>query len=146
MPLPSFNSNGDLPEGVYQAAIGEVLARFGKGTAQRQMVTGRLLRIYALAKATGKLDRLVLFGSYVTTKPEPNDVDVVLVFTDDFDIHTCDDATRVLLDHSRADEEFGASVFWLRPMMLLRESLDEFIAHWQIKRDGTRRGIVEVRP
>jgi len=41
--------------------------------------------------------------------------------------------------------KFGASIFWIRPSMLLLESLEEFIEHWQIKRDRTRRGIVEVR-
>ena len=29
--------------------------------------------------------------------------------------------------------------------MLFLETLEEFIAHWQIKADGTRRGIDEVR-
>jgi hypothetical protein len=26
------------------------------------------------------------------------------------------------------------------------ETMDEFLAHWQIKRDLTRRGIVEIVP
>jgi hypothetical protein len=29
--------------------------------------------------------------------------------------------------------------------VLILETLEEFIAHWQITRDQTRRGIVEVR-
>src|SRR6266508_2756081 len=146
MPLPDFNSDGDLPEGVYQAAISEVVARFGGGTAQRRAVTRRLVRIFALAGATEQLDRMVIFGSYITAKLNPNDVDVLLIFSNEFDMNASDEVTRSLLDHSRADEEFGASVFWIRPGMLLLEPLEEFVAHWQIKRDGTRRGIVEVRP
>jgi hypothetical protein len=51
---------------------------------------------------------------------------------------------RDLFDHSRATVEFGASVFWVRPAAILIGTLDEFICHWQIKRDKTRRGIVEV--
>lgn len=146
MALPSFNSKGELPEGVHQATIDEVIARFGTGTPQREDVSANLLRIYQGAKATGKLERLVIFGSYVTAKPSPNDVDVVLVFSDDFDFTTCDDETRKLFDHNKADEEFGASVFWIRPALLILETLDEFISHWQIKRDRTRRGIVKVKP
>ena len=145
MPLPDFDSGGDLPEGVHQATIDEISARFGQGTPQRQTVTTRLLRIYHLAAATGKLDRVIIFGSYITTKPDPNDVDVVLVMHDDFEIHTCDEATRSLFDHTQAADEFGASIFWLRPSMLFLETLEEFIEHWQIKRDLTRRGIVEIR-
>ena len=37
------------------------------------------------------------------------------------------------------------SVFWVRPSLLFLETLEEFIAGWQVKRDQTRRGIVEVR-
>ena len=44
----------------------------------------------------------------------------------------------------QAATEFGASVFWIRPSLLFLEPLDEFIAGWQVKRDGTRRGIIEV--
>jgi hypothetical protein len=48
MALQPFDSNGDLPEGVHRATLDEVLARFGHGTPQRKLVTGRLLRIYEL--------------------------------------------------------------------------------------------------
>ncbi|WP_089721432.1 DUF6932 family protein [Candidatus Entotheonella palauensis] len=118
MPLPDFDSGGDLPEGVYQASIDEICARFGQDTPQRQVVTARLLRIYHLAEMTGKLDRVIIFGSYITAKPDPNDVDVVLVMRDDFELQACDDTTRRLFDHTEATEEFGASIFWLRPSML----------------------------
>jgi hypothetical protein len=46
---------------------------------------------------------------------------------------------------TRATETFGASVFWIRPALLILETLEEFIAHWQIRHDQTRRGIVEVQ-
>jgi len=143
--LPYFDSKGELPEGVYQATMDEVIARFGAGTPQRQAVTANLLRIFDLARATGKLERLIIFGSYVTAKPDPNDVDILLVMRDDFSLAACDEKTRVLFDHQEAARAFGASVFWIRPSMLILETLDEFTQHWQIKRDRTRRGIVEVR-
>jgi uncharacterized protein DUF6932 len=101
--------------------------------------------LYHLARATGKLERLILFGSYITAKPDPNDVDIILVMRDDFDVQACDEASQKLFDHPRAAETFGASVFWIRPALLVLETLEEFIAHWQITRDQTRRGIVEVR-
>lgn len=145
MPLPTFNDEGDLPEGVYRARLGEVLARFSSGTAKRQAVATRLTRIYHLVEATDKLERMVIFGSFITTKPEPNDVDIVLIMQDDFNLGGCDEETGKLFDHREAQVEFGASIFWIRPSMLLLENVEQFIEHWQIKRDGTRRGIVEVR-
>ncbi|MCX7011656.1 MAG: hypothetical protein NTW86_03655 [Candidatus Sumerlaeota bacterium] len=145
MSLPNFNSAGDLPEGVYPATIDEALGRFGTGTPQRQAVTARLLRVYRLAAATGKLDRLILFGSYITATANPNDVDLVLVMRDNFDVRDYEGETQALFDHQRAAEVFEASIFWIRPALLLLETVEEFIAYWQIKRDETRRGIVEVR-
>jgi predicted nucleotidyltransferase len=145
MPLPPFNSEGELPEGVYHATLDEVFSQFGGSTPQRQAVTARLRRIYQLASTTGKLTRLVIFGSYVTAKPDPNDVDVILIMADDFRLHAYGAETRRLFDHMEAEEEFGASIFWIRPSLLILETLETFIAHWQITRDGTRWGIVEVR-
>jgi hypothetical protein len=146
MPLPEFNEVGDLPEGRYTASLAEVAARFGSGTPQRVAVTDRLRRIHELAVATGHLDRLVLFGSYVSAEAEPNDVDVILVMQDDFHPERCPAESLVLFDHRRADAELGASIFWIRPGMLLGEPLEQFLTHWELKRDGRRRGIVEIRP
>jgi hypothetical protein len=38
---------------------------------------------------------------------------------------------------------FGASVFWLRRLAALGGE-EQAIAGWQMKRDGTRRGIIEI--
>ncbi len=145
MPLPELNREGELPVGVHRTTMAEVITRFGAGSSQRRAVTARLRRIYDLARATGRLDRLVVFGSYVTSKPDPNDVDVIFIFANDFRLADCPEESRLLLNHLRATEVLSASIFWIRPSMLIAESLEHFVEHWQIKRDGTRRGIVEVR-
>src|SRR5438045_63877 len=103
MPLPEFNEFGDLPEGNHPASLAEVVARFGSGTAQRAAVTDRLQRIYQLAVATGHLDRLVVFGSYVSDVAEPNDVDVILVMRNEFRSDACPAASSVLFDRARSN-------------------------------------------
>jgi hypothetical protein len=105
-----------------------------------------LRRIYTLAQATGSLERFILFGSYITDKPSPNDVDIVLIMRNDFQLGTCSEEAGKLFNHLQATQEFGASIFWVRPSMLVLETVEEFVAHWQIKRDHTQRGIVEVKP
>ena len=52
--------------------------------------------------------------------------------------------SRGLFDHAVGQARYGASIFWVRPPLLLGETIDDFIAYWQIKRDGSERGIVEV--
>ena len=144
MPLPPFDEQGDLPVGVHQSTITEVIERFGTHTLQRQLVTARLKRIYELARQTGKLQRFVVFGSYVTAKPAPNDVDIILVMQDDLTEQDYDPEVFPMFDHIRAQRELGASLFAIRPGFIFGETVDDFIAHWQIKRDLTDHGIVEV--
>lgn len=144
MALPEFDGQGDLPEGVHRATLDEVLARFGQGAPQREIVTVRLLRIFELVLRTKKVERFVIFGSYVTAKPEPNDVEIILVMRDDFLLPECDAEVGTVFDHLRAQAELGASIFWTPRSGVLLGTLDEFVAHWQIKRDHTLHGIVEL--
>ena len=144
MALPEFDKQGDLPEG--GATLNEVLARFGHGTPQRQNVTARLNRVLEVARGTGKLERCIIFGSYITAKPEPNDIDILLVMRDEFEEQDYDPDTFPMFDHSRAQRELGASLFVIRPGFIIGEGVDQFIAHWQVKRDLSRRGIVDVIP
>jgi hypothetical protein len=117
--------------------------RFGNDGPQRQLIACRLERIYQLAKQTGHLCRFVVFGSFVTNKLEPNDVDVVIIMDDEFVADPFSSETRLLFDHAASQAHFGASVFWARQMAVFGDP-KTFIADWQIKRDGTRRGIVEI--
>ncbi len=144
MILPPSNEFGDLPPGVHHVTVDAVVERFGWGSEQRRLVTRRLLHILNLAQRTDHLERVIVFGSYVTDKLNPNDVDVILIMDDEFRLEQCPIEAKALFDHATAQARYGASVFWVRPGLLLGETIDEFVSHWQIKRDGSRRGIVEV--
>lgn len=144
--LPDFNHDSDLPPGVYGVTLEDVMQRLGNGNPQRGIVTDRLRRIYSLAQSTGAVQKFLVFGSYVTGKPAPNDVDIVLIMQNDFSVAACTEDAKRLFDHEQADREFGASIFWIRPSLLILETLEEFIAHWQVKRDKSRRGILEIIP
>lgn len=143
MPLPSFTESGDLPVGIHQASLHETLKRFGIKTTKRKALALRLERIYRLASETGQLARFIVFGSFVTAKPEPNDVDVFILMEDTFDVSQLTGETRLLFDHAAAQAHFGASIFWVRRLAALNGE-QATIEHWQIKRDGSQRGIVEI--
>jgi hypothetical protein len=142
-PLAEFNDAGELPPGVYPASLGSVLTRFGSGSARRRATGERLRRIYTVAAATGQLARFIVFGSFITDTPAPNDVDVFLLMADTFDADGLRGEAAILFEHTAAQTYFGASVFWMRRLAALGGEAT-VIEHWQIKRDGTRRGIVEV--
>jgi predicted nucleotidyltransferase len=143
VPLPSFNKTGDLPVGIHRASLHETVKRFGTKTNKRKALALRLERIHRLASETGQLARFIVFGSFVTAKPEPNDVDVFILMEDTFDVGQLSGEARLLFDHAAAQAHFGASIFWLRRLAALNGE-QTTIEHWQIKRDGSQRGIVEI--
>ena len=51
---------------------------------------------------------------------------------------------KLLFDHEQADVVLGASIFYTRPSLLILETVEQFLAYWQIKRDQTQRGIIEI--
>lgn len=143
MAIPAFTDNGELPLGVYPGSLGEVVSRFGTGSPQRKVVALRLERIVQIARSTSQLRRLVVFGSFVTNKAEPNDVDVFLIMEDSFDATPLVGEVRVLFDHLPAQTQLGASVFWTRRLACL-DGEQAAIEDWQVKRGGGQRGIVEI--
>ncbi len=140
---PEFNELGDLPVGIHRAEIAEVIAHFGHSTAQRVTVTVRLDRIYELVQSTGRLQRFIIFGSYITAEPHPHDVDIFLVMQGSFQPHEVLPEAQALFRHGMAQSEFGASIFWVNAGTSFADT-EDLIIGWQTRRDLRRRGIVEV--
>lgn len=143
MDWPNFNSDGDLPVDIYKASIGEVIEFFGKGSIRREMLGRRLERIYRFALSTAQLARFIVFGSFVTEKLEPNDVDIFMLMEDTFNSRQVSAEAAIIFDHMAAHNIEGASVFWIRRMAAIGGE-QAALEHWQLKRDNGRRGIVEV--
>jgi hypothetical protein len=76
--IPAFDANGNLPPGIYRCTEGEIAARFGQGSSERQVETSELMEFVRWARQTGTR-RLLIDGSYITSKTAPNDVDVVIL-------------------------------------------------------------------
>ena len=123
MPLPLLTAAGDLPEGVHTSTQQEVIERFGTATARRRIVGMRLQRVLDLAAESGLLARAIIFGSFLTDKAEPNDVDLFLVMDDPFDLTQVSGEARHVFDHAAAQAHFG-----LGRAQLASKKLDEAIA------------------
>jgi hypothetical protein len=140
---PDFNETGDLPVGLHLAELNEVLGHFGVGSTQRVVIGRRLAHIHALAMGTGAVARFIVFGSFVTSKSAPNDVDIFLVMDDSLDVRNVHGEAQHVFDHMAAHNLLGASVFWI-PRAACMGGEDAAVNDWQFKRDGAHRGIVEV--
>jgi hypothetical protein len=111
MPLPQLAESGDLPHGVHKATLSEIVERFGQASDRRKVLALRLERIHRIAAATGHLVRFVVFGSFVTAKVGPNDVDVFIIMADDFAIGKLVGESRLLFEHTAAQTTSGVASF-----------------------------------
>ena len=139
-----FNAQGDLPPGVHQATLVEVVERFGQDAPERVRVTERLQRVIALAQETGKLEQVFIWGSYVTDKPDPGDIDLFLIMSPDFELNDYTGEMRLVFDSEAAERELGTTVFWITSSAGSQTTVAFFLEQFQSRRDGGRRGIVEV--
>src|SRR5437899_2724406 len=81
MPIPALNVDGLLPVGIYECTLSEIKARFGvfQGNDQRLRLFAKLESFLAEARAAGLVRSVLVDGSFVTSKPNPNDIDLVVV-------------------------------------------------------------------
>src|SRR2546428_848981 len=79
--LPFFNEHGDLPAGIHDCTLEEVQSRFGsfQTTDRRPQFWRRFMEFFSEVKSTRMVIAVLLNGSFVTAKPNPNDIDLILV-------------------------------------------------------------------
>jgi hypothetical protein len=139
--IPAFRLDGYLPEGLHRADEIEVTFRFGSATPRRRRLVLRLRRWLDLARQIG-VRRFLVDGSFVTAKPDPNDIDAVIFLPTDFqlqvqrDLDAALDLEQMLL--TRSPEELFAAEDetdwndWFEFFSRTREA------------DGRRKGLVEI--
>jgi predicted nucleotidyltransferase len=141
--LPELTAQGELPLGVHRANWKEFQARFGGSSPRRVWLLGRLLMLLELAATNGKLRRVFVWGSFVTEKPAPKDLDILLIMDEDFEVDLIDAAAQAVFDSVRARLLFESDVFWARSS-IGRELLDLWLETYQTSRSFRKHGIVEL--
>jgi hypothetical protein len=131
-----------LPEGLHIATEAEITFRFGTGTSRRKRLALRLRRWIDLSRAVSAR-RLFVDGSFVTAKPEPNDVDAVVWLSSDF--------TQRISRYQLEAIELEAMLLTRHPEEIFaaedRHDWDDWLEFFSRTReaDGRRNGIVEVQ-
>jgi len=74
MALPQLRGDGTLPTGEHVATWAEVESRFGGGDRRTTLLRGLLVVLVELKRVGCKT--VWIDGSFVTSKPEPNDFDM----------------------------------------------------------------------
>ena len=79
--IPDFMENDFLPDGIHSATIAELRECFSyfDVSDQRLRVSRGLQELLDEAGKSGIVRRVIVAGSFVTNKSEPNDFDAILV-------------------------------------------------------------------
>jgi hypothetical protein len=141
--LPDLTEQGDLPPGVHLADWNEFRDRFCGASPRRVWLFGRLQALLELAGTNGKLRRAFIWGSFVTAKPAPRDLDILLIMDEDFEVDGMSAPAQAVFDAVRAKLLFESDVFWARSS-IGRELLDLWLETYQTSRGFRKRGIVEL--
>lgn len=145
--IPAFNENGWLSEGVHDCSLEEAAARFGtfQVSDHRQRLWAKFTEFIGEAKAFGGLiEALLLDGSFATSNPNPNDIDLIVVVS-----ASCDFAMELqpmqynLLSQRRVRRRFGFDIVVVRQgSENLKLAIDFF---QQVKqRPAERKGLVRI--
>jgi len=141
--LPELTIDGELPPGVHTADWPEFISRFGGSSPRRLWLPSRLRTILELAATGGRLRRVFVWGSFVTAKTAPRDLDILLIMSDDFEVEQMSARAQAAFDSTRARLLFEADVFWAR-VSIGQEVLDLWLDTYQTSRSFRKRGIVEL--
>ena len=140
--LPELTADGDLPAGVHVANWREFEFRFGGSSPRRLWLSSRLRTLVELATSPGKLRRVFVWGSFVTAKPAPRDLDILLIMDENFEVDRIAGPAQEVFDSMRAKLLFESDVFWARAS-IGDEVLGLWLDTYQTSRSFRKRGIVE---
>nr|DAW30989.1 MAG TPA: hypothetical protein [Caudoviricetes sp.] len=82
MAIPNFNSNGILPEGIYEATLEEIkdfFCSYGDKERRKNLLNSLCKYIEDVKKHDVEF-YICIDGSYVTKKEYPGDLDVLIVY------------------------------------------------------------------
>ena len=119
----------------------DVISRFGSSSRHRRRLALRLRRWIELGRQVGA-KRLLVDGSFVTAKDEPQDLDTVLLLPQDF--------TQQLEQEHPPALELEEMLLTRRPEEIFaaedETDWEEWVAFFSLTRelDGRRKGLVEI--
>jgi hypothetical protein len=145
--IPSLNDAGLLPPGVHPCTLDELKERFGgfRDSDRRPTLFSRLAELVAELRASALFSAVIVDGSFVTSKPDPNDIDLVLVLHPDHDMKADLPPYQAnLLSRNFIKNKWKFDAF---VVPAASEALDKYVDFFQqVKGSDATKGILRVLP
>ncbi|MDP2605442.1 MAG: hypothetical protein Q8S00_23105 [Deltaproteobacteria bacterium] len=145
--IPPLNETGLLPDGIHDCTLAEVGAQFGafRGTDRRPQLWAGFAEFVREVKACGVVDAVLVDGSFVTAEPAPNDIDLVLVVSANYDFSAdFQPSDYNVLSKRRVNRRFGFDLLVARADS---EEYRRYVRFFQQVRlePGRKKGILRIR-
>jgi hypothetical protein len=147
MPIPNLDENGLLPPGIYDCSLEEVEERFGtfQSTDRRYRIYEQLQAFLAEVRSTNLVVAVIINGSFVTSKHDPGDVDLILVLSREHDFNAeLRPFEYNVLSRRRVRKRYEIDVLIAREDSLEYEEYTEFFQQVRGQVEG-RKGILRLR-
>ena len=138
--IPELTELGLLPLGIHRATVAEFEDRF-VSSAHRRRVYGGLEKLLEEAARSGIVRGVLVAGSFVTAKPQPNDFDCVVVLDPSVLSRELRPFEYRLASKRRARKTFGGDVL---PVVEGSQQYRNILEFFQTTRQKQRVGLVEI--
>jgi len=146
--IPQLTEEGLLPVGVHSTTFAALKSRFGQfqSSDRRVKLCEKLEQFLDVARRSGIVQCLIVDGSFVTSKPTPGDIDLIVVVSPqhDFSSQLPPDAYNVVAGR-RVKALFGFDALVAPEGGQALEQWVEFFTRVKEK-PGARKGILKVVP
>ena len=133
-----------MPLGAIQSGRLTRRKRFGTATPRRQFLFGRLQDLVNDLVSTGSVKRIYLFGSFVSRKSSPNDIDLLVVMEAGFTTAQLSGRVSEVFQHDLCRIRYHANVFWVTEV-IGDERIDDLLDVFSRNREKQQRPIIEVK-
>jgi hypothetical protein len=137
--IPTFQDGTNLPVGLHPATMEEVVKYFGNSVKRSRLCT-TLQKVLITAKGCN-FRKVILFGSFVSSKESPGDIDLFWTLSPGTDTDTLKSNCRDLLDGTNSKERFQCDVFWCFDE---DDAIRRMATMWELDRAGKKRGLIMI--
>jgi hypothetical protein len=136
--VPEFNKYGNLPAGIYKSSLTCIKKRFGLNSKKRISLFKDFQNFLELITPfKTNIKRLILNGSFVTSKESPGDIDCIIIIENNF--RFTPDIVEKLCDSKKL---YNIHLFMFEEKNI--ESYRDILNFFSKDRDLKPKGIIEV--
>jgi predicted nucleotidyltransferase len=126
------------------ASLDDIRIRFGTSTPRRQFLFRQLEIIVDQLLVTRNVKQIYLFGSFVSGKASPNDVDLLVIMNAGFSTAQLGGKVLELFQHDVCRIRYHADLFWVTEAVG-NARIEDLLEVFSRDREGRTQSVVEVK-